>query len=365
MVKICFFSVGFAFNRLVRLRYYEKIFPKNVEMFLITTNKYEGTKEQNYQGQWDLKRTKVVVMDYSPIKLMWDVREFCRDNKIDVVTNMGHPFGMIPLIFGTIGTKAKNLLYFFGDTLETPKMDTLSKIGLRTLFILPLYFPLVKLADKVAFVGEVSYRKAPIFFLSRKSKFYQLHAPVDVNLFRPVDRAKARKDLRIKPDEKVILYVGRVSRRKAGRLLEGLILKNPDIKFIVIGRWAEDEIPKPKTPNLVTLNKIPNEELYKYYNAVDLSFAYHLQGYPMGIVGEESLACGTPILHIEKLSSPGSSKAIVKIPFDAEKATKIISHFFSLPEKEKKLLQKDARRYAEEYCSDEYWKKRYLDFYLK
>src|SRR3989344_9544822 len=116
-MKICFFSVGFAFNRLVRLRYYEKIFPKSVEMFLITTDKYENTKEQNYQGQWKLKRTKVIVMKYHPLKLLFEVRDFCRKNNINIVTNMGHPFGMIPLIFGSIGARRKKILYFFGDSL--------------------------------------------------------------------------------------------------------------------------------------------------------------------------------------------------------------------------------------------------------
>lgn len=363
-MKICFFSVGFAFNRLVRLRYYEKIFPKDVEMFLITTDKYSGTKEENYQAQWDLKRTKIILMKYHPIKLLFEVRKFCQKNKINIVTNMGHPFGMIPLIFGSIGSKRKKILYFFGDTLETPKIDTFSKIGIRTLSALIPYFLITRFADKIAFNGQSSTAKAPVFFLLPKSRFYCLHAPVNVKLFHQIDKQKVRKELGLNPKDKIIIYVGRVTRRKAGHLLSSLIKNNPDVTFLIIGKWIEEEIPKPIVRNLKTFNKIPNEQLYKYYSAADLAFAAHLQGYSLGITAEEALACGTPVLHIEKLSAPGKTSAIIKIPFDVENANKKVRAFFELPDNQKKALSKEARSYAEKYCSDEVWKDRYLDFYL-
>lgn len=365
-MKICFFSVGFAFNRLVRLRYYEKIFPKSVEMFLITTDKYENTKEQNYQGQWKLKRTKVIVMKYHPLKLLFEVRDFCRKNNINIVTNMGHPFGMIPLIFGSIGARRKKILYFFGDSLETPKIDTFSKIGIRTLSALIPYIPLAHFADKIAFNAPNSTKKAPLFFMMPKNKFYCLHAPVDVSLFHQSDKLKSRKEMGLNAKDKIIIYVGRVTRRKAGNLLSGLIKTNPDITFVIIGKWIEEEIPKPKVKNLKTFNKIPNEELYKYYSASDLAFACHLQGYPLGITAEEALACGVPVLHIEKLTAPDSnSPAIIKIPFNVKEANKKIRNFFQLSNVNKNKLSKEARSYAEKYCSDEVWKDKYLDFYLK
>jgi len=95
MKKICFFSVGFAFNRLVRMRFYEKIFPKNVEMFLFTTNKYEGREKEKYQYKWDLKRTKIITAEYHPLKLPFALRKFCIENEIDRVINIGNWRGAI------------------------------------------------------------------------------------------------------------------------------------------------------------------------------------------------------------------------------------------------------------------------------
>ena len=360
-LRICFFSVGFAFNRLVRLRYYEKIFPKDVEMFLITTNKYMGTKEDKYTEQWNLERTKIISMKYNPLRLPFDIRKFCKKEKIDVVTNMGHPYGGIPLIIGSIFDKRRFILYFFGDTFETTKQDIFSKFGIKLFFRLFPYLIIARFADKIAFVGESSYKKAPLFFMMPKRKFYCLHAPVDVQLFHPADKKKARKELKINDKEKIIIYVGRVTKRKHGKLLSELIKTNPNIKFIIIGKWVEKEIPKIKAKNLITFDKIPNTELFKYYSAADLSFACHIQGYPMGIVAEESLACGIPVLHIKKLTAE-ESKAIIKI--DEKNENKKINDFFSLSETEKKKLRIEARKYAEKYLSDEVWKDKYLDFYL-
>ncbi len=361
-MKICFFSVGFAFNRLVRLRYYEKIFPKSVEMFLITTDKYAGTKEEKYQDQWALKRTKVIVMKYHPLTIPFKCRDFCRRNKIDIVTNMGHPYGGIPLIIGSMFDKRRFILYFFGDTLETTKQDIFSKFGIKLFLRLFPYLVIARFADKIAFNGPKSKEKAPVFFALPKRKFYCLHAPVNIKIFHPMNRKKVRKEIGLKKDDKVIIYVGRVSKRKHGKLLSYLVKSNPDIKFIIAGKWIEKEIPKIKVKNLITFDKIPNVELTKYYSAADLSFACHIQGYPMGIVAEESLACGTPVLHIKELTAE-PSRTIIKI--DETDANKKIKEFFELPEKTRRELGKEARKYAEKYLSDEVWKDRYVDFYLK
>ena len=37
--------MGFAFNRLNRLKYYEKIFSEETELYLFTTDKYKGKEK--------------------------------------------------------------------------------------------------------------------------------------------------------------------------------------------------------------------------------------------------------------------------------------------------------------------------------
>src|SRR3989344_5524731 len=106
--NICFFSIGFAFNRLVRLKYYENIFPNDVNIFLFTTNKYSGNEKTNYQYQWSgLKRTKIIVEEYNPLKIFFNFRKFCKDNNIDRVINLGFHNSWPLLFFGCFGANNK------------------------------------------------------------------------------------------------------------------------------------------------------------------------------------------------------------------------------------------------------------------
>ncbi len=357
-LKIAFFSVGFAFNRLVRMRYYEGIFPKDVEIFLITTDKYQD------QDKWKLKRTKLIVLKNKPLKNLIKIRKICGKENIQILSNLGHPFGAIPLIFAGLFKKIKILLYILGDSIDYPKIDTLTKSGLNYFFSLIPYWFIEKFSNKIAFVGYNSYKKAPVFFLSPTNKFYYLHAPVNTKIFYPIAKQKARKELKIKSDEKVIVYVGRITKRKGGNLLKEIIKTNSNVKFILIGRWIEKGMPKFNYKNMIQIEKVPNDQLPKYYSASDLVFAYHRQGCQMGIVGEEALACGVPILHTNRIHAK-ESDAIIKTSDNKESANKKINEFLSLPKKERKKLSKEAREYAEKYLSDDVWKDKYLDFYLR
>ena len=362
--RICFFSVGFAFNRLIRMRFYEKIFPKDVEIFLYTTDKYDGTSEEKYTSKWDLKRTKIFKTKYHPLKTLFNFRKFCKKNYIDAVSNLGHPFGGIPLIFESIGKKTKVLLYYLGDAIDYPKIDTFSKKGLISFFSLIPYWFLTKFSDKIATVAYNTYKKSPLFFLSRTNKFHYIHATVNTDLFISINKKLARKKIGILNEEKVILFVGKITRRKGGKLLRQVIESNPDIKFILIGKWLEKEIPRFNFKNITVIDKVLNEKLNYSYSAADLSFAYHLQGCQMGIVGAESLSCGTPILHTKRVAFPDSS-AILRFNDDINEINRKIKEFFALSEKEREALKKEARKYAIKYLSDDTWKEKYLNFFLE
>lgn len=358
MSKIVFFSKSFAFNRLVRLRYYEKIFPKETDIFLITT---DSNKDQN---NWKLGKTKVITLKYSPLRNLIEIRNFCKAHKIDILSNIGHPFGAIPLIFSTIFTKKKNLLYFLGDSISYPETDLFTKSGVKAFFSLAPYFILTKLSDKIAFVGKNSYERAPTFFMSPRRKFHYLHAPVNTDLFKPIEKKEARRKLKIPQDKKIVLYVGRVTKRKGGEYLREIILSHPEIEFWIIGKWYGSEISKFKIDNLKFIEKVPNEDLPTYYSAADITFAYHRQGCQMGIVGEESLACGTPIIHTKRTAFK-DDLSLIKVSDSTKEMSEKISEFFNKSSLERKNISKFARDYAIQNCSDTFWKERYLNFYLK
>ncbi len=359
--KIAFFTVGFAFNKLVRLRYYEKIFPKDIEIFLITTDKYG--KIEYERKKWALKRTKVIVLKHSR-KNLFEIRDICNKEGIETLSNLGHPFGAIPLIFASIFRKRKVLLYYLGDVLEIHKTTKMSLKKVKLFSILIPYFILSKIAYKVALVGYKSYKKAPYFFFSKKSKFHFLLAPVNVNLFKPYDKEKSRKKLGISKESRVVIYVGRVTYLKGGDILSKLIKLNPDIEFIVIGKWIEKEIPKVVSKNLRVIDRIPNEKLPEYYSASDLAFVYNRQGDQPQITGSESLACGVPVLHTERFYAPNED-FIIKIKDNAIDANEKMILFFNTDKKKIKKISKKAREYAVKNLSDEFWRDKYLNFFFK
>ena len=359
---ICFFSVGFAFNRLVRMRYYEKIFPKDVRIFLITTDKYGNAKEE--ENKWGLNRTKVIVLKHNPIKNIFEIRKICDKYRINSLSNLGHPFGAIPLIFAKIFRDRKVLLYYLGDVLEIFKTTEFSFKKVKFFLILLPYFILSKMTDKSAFVGYRSHKRAPYFFLSNKEKFYFLQAPVNTNLFRPYDKTKSRKKLSIGKEKQVVIYVGRVTYLKGGDILSGIIKLNPGIDFIVIGKWIEKEIPKINAKNLKVIERVPNENLPEYYSASDLTFVYNRQGGQPQITGSESLACGIPVLHTERFYAPDKD-FIIKVKDSLKDANKKITSFFNIDKEKRKVISIEAREYAISNMSDEFWKDKYIDFYLK
>ena len=84
MRKICFFSRGFAFNRLVRMKFYEKILPKDVEIYLSTL------QEKDKINKWNLKRTKIIFQEKNKLRLIINLRRFCKQNEITKLVNLGN-----------------------------------------------------------------------------------------------------------------------------------------------------------------------------------------------------------------------------------------------------------------------------------
>ncbi len=354
--RICFFSAGFAFNRLVRLRYYEKIFPKDVKIFLITTDKHKDSKK------WDLQRTEIIVLRNSPLKNLFKIRKFCKKENIDTLSNLGHPFGTIPLIFSSIFSRRKTLLYFLGDVIDIHKTTNFSLKKAKLFTILIPYFILSLLSDKVAFVGHRSFEKAPIVFLLPRKKIHYLLAPTDTKLFKPINKRTSRKSLGLSQKKRIVLYVGRISYLKGGDMLSQLIRSNPDVEFIVIGKWLDEEIPKINdAKNLIHIEGVPNKKLPEYYSAADLVFAYNRQGDQPQIIGGEALSCGVPVFHTRRVYLPDRD-FIIKIDDTFQDANKKLKSFFLDVKKDD--LRKKAREYAVKYLSDEYWESKYLEFYL-
>ena len=150
---------------------------------------------------------------------------------------------------------------------------------------------------------------------------------VNLNLFQPVDRSVARRQLGFKQNESMILYVGRFEPLKGlDRLLEAVThLRDYRIRLVIIGGDGPETR---ETQNLMQLSqkwgiqdtvtfegRIPQANLPPYYSAADvLVVPSHYESF--GLVGLESLACGTPVVStkvgvLDRLLQEGMNGSIV------------------------------------------------------
>lgn len=123
-----------------------------------------------------------------------------------------------------------------------------------------------------------------------------LYPPADGRRFRPVD-ARRRRELREKygfGDEVVLLFPSSGHERKGlGLLAAALARAGPGVTLAVVGRPVGRSLPGVR--ELGYSNEI--EELYQAADFTALASDYE----PFGLVGVESVLCGTPLLFAENV----------------------------------------------------------------
>lgn len=358
--KIAFFTVGFAYNRLVRMKFYEKVFPKDVEIYLLTTDKYKTRKSSIPQEEYKLDRTKVVTLDYNE-NIILQIRRFCVENKIDRLINLGFHTSAPFLWAATVFTKTDFCINVLTDIFKQHYLANTFYEKTRDFFTLPLLFLMARLAKKLYFTDPLNAARAPKFFLTGKEKLIFLAAPVNTKLFTLNNKASARKKLGFKEKDKIMLYVGRANYLRCSDILQKLINEKKDWKFIVVGPLVEGI--KSNQKNLINIEKLSQEELVDYYNASDFVFCLNRGGGGIGLSSEEALACGKPIV-ISKQFKAKESEGLYQIDIDYAQAKKSIEHYLALSEKEKTKISKKLEAYAQENYSYDIWKGKYIDAYL-
>jgi len=141
--------------------------------------------------------------------------------------------------------------------------------------------------------------------LKNKLKKYNVDAipnGVDTNLFAPIDKNKARKQLGLDLNRKIFLTVGNDFRRKGYfKLIEAFNELNIKNRLLLIAgydrmdfRHLKDKISKLKNRSKIKLLKeIPNKRLPFYYSSSDVyCLISYSEGWPNSVM--EALACGNP-----------------------------------------------------------------------
>jgi len=148
-------------------------------------------------------------------------------------------------------------------------------------------------------------------------RHYQTHSPIDVipggvdlDRFSPTPRAKARATLGLQPNQKVVLFVGRIQRLKGLEVLVRAFarLGDLDARLLVVGGQpgtSHESREISRLQHLVArlgledrtsfVGAVAHEQLPLYYSAADVTVmpsSYE----SFGLVAVESLACGTPVV---------------------------------------------------------------------
>lgn len=128
---------------------------------------------------------------------------------------------------------------------------------------------------------------------------------VNLRMFFPYDKIKARKNLNLPLDKNIILYVGSLYWGKGVNYLidamEDVARKCPDVLLFILGEGDLDDALKRKVRKLDLEHRIkflgnkPQTKVPRWMNAVDLLILPSVsEGLPPVI--PESLACGTPVV---------------------------------------------------------------------
>jgi D-inositol-3-phosphate glycosyltransferase len=161
---------------------------------------------------------------------------------------------------------------------------------------------------------------------------------VNLDLFKPGDKAKAREKLGI-PAAPTVLFVGRLERLKGiDKLIRAVaLLKTPDSQLFIVGedgnRHGEAENLRQMTVELGTAGRVKFVGLVNYERLPDYYIAADVVAFPsfyesFGLVPLESSACGTPVVStpvgdLKQIIIPGQTGFVVDSNHPAELAEKI------------------------------------------
>lgn len=354
--KICFFANFYDFPKQKALSYYEKIFPTDINLFLLCPNKYKNkfkTENMNVHG-----------FDGNLLTTPFKLRKFCQEKKIDVLTNLGGTYKMALVFFlATLFTKTKNLFYIRSDLFSKKRNGlffTISKT-IDDLFQSSFFF-FQFFISRLLVVNKVTSNRLKKYLFFNENKICYLSLTIDKNLFHKKDKFLCRKKLNFSKNEKLIIYVGRIHYRKGSDFLLQLIKQNSDKKFILIGKILDESFKKENLANLVLIPSKTEKELVDYYNAADLCiFLSRAEG--LGRVPREAMLCGIPTI-VSDIETLEILKPAFKVPFNIKKIQEKIDYVLNLSEKEKKEIATKSRNFIIKEHGENVWKKKHLKYFL-
>ena len=166
---------------------------------------------------------------------------------------------------------------------------------------------IMEAADAIVVATAHERREMSHLYGISQSKVQVITPGVDVGLFRPTDRAKARRALGF-GKENIILSVGRIEPLKGIDIILGamaLLDRIGDTRLVVVGGHLQHDPALKQLQataqdlglrDIVTfVGAVPQVELPLYYNAANI-FVMPSYFESFGLVALEAMACGLPVI---------------------------------------------------------------------
>ena len=164
-------------------------------------------------------------------------------------------------------------------------------------------------ADQAAGIITVcnALREELIVLGADPAKVVSLRNGVDLELFRPLDRAAVRKELGV--DGFTLLSVGNLVPVKGHELTIGALQELPEARLMIAGSGPERERLEALAVQLRVADRVrflgpqPQAKLREYYNAADaMVLSSSREGWANVLL--ESMACGTPVVASKVWGTP-------------------------------------------------------------
>ena len=319
-MKLCIVSLDFIPFRSSGLAIYgEKLVNGLAKKYDITviTQQQKGTQQEEYIDNVKvirippskLDKTKWISFGYKASKL---VSKLDKEEKFDIVH-------FVDVHFGYAYSKpfVATLHQSFNQRLEGSGIFPYHS-SLLNLFERYVYYNLAKILEKkavkkafkLASVSDATKKEFVKNYNIAPSKIEVIYNGINTNFFHPVNPNKLKKDLGIRNNQKILLYVGFTTPRKGVEYLADALKEiNHDFKLIMIGKWESgyrkifyrhvDEM----SDKILEVGYVDDKDMPYYYSLADVFVLPSLLegfGFPLA----EALSCETAVVSTNVGSIP-------------------------------------------------------------